>query len=148
MRKILKSLKEAVETGDKAKLKDLIESLSEILDFYDFSLKSISSSAKMSDFFVQHMLDFAVINQKQKNFTKDLKPFDINEAIQEVVGILKEKAQAKELAVKVHLDPDSKLYVMSDKMRMQQVFLNLLSNAHKFTPAKGRIDVFVNYEEP
>ena len=64
------------------------------------------------------MLDFAVMNGKSKNFTKDLKPFDVNEAIEEVVDILKDKARAKDLDVKVHLDENIKLHVMSDKMRM------------------------------
>ena len=41
MRRIVQSLKNAVEKNDKERLKYLIESLSEILDFYDFSLKRI-----------------------------------------------------------------------------------------------------------
>jgi signal transduction histidine kinase len=38
--------------------------------------------------------------------------------------------------------------VFADEPKMRQIFLNLLSNAHKFTPTGGRIEVVCRMEEP
>ena len=47
---------------------------------------------------------------------------------------------ALELTVSV---PDSDLTVYADKKRLKQIILNLLSNALKFTPEGGRVEVIV-----
>jgi len=51
-------------------------------------------------------------------------------------------AEAKGIALSKHFDsPD--LAIQADPRRLQQVFWNLLSNAVRFTPAGGRVDVSV-----
>jgi signal transduction histidine kinase/putative methionine-R-sulfoxide reductase with GAF domain len=41
----------------------------------------------------------------------------------------------------LNLEISSDLYVMADRRRIEQVLMNLLSNAHRFTPEGGKIEV-------
>ena len=57
--------------------------------------KSMQSSAKMIEFFTQHMLDYHVMKNKKKNFTKDISIFEPLEALEEITDILENKTRAK-----------------------------------------------------
>ena len=52
------------------------------------SSKSMSMSAKMVNFFIQSMLDFVVINEKERNFTKEITRFEVKKAFEQVVEIM------------------------------------------------------------
>lgn len=41
----------------------------------------INSATKFIDFFVHDLLDYAILQKKKNNFIKDLKVFDVKEAI-------------------------------------------------------------------
>ncbi len=65
-------------------------------------------------------------------------------ALSEVVGLaieaLRERLEQRELHLEVQPGPQG-LYVEGDRVRLTQVFDNLLSNALKYTPRGGRIPV-------
>jgi signal transduction histidine kinase len=60
----------------------------------------------------------------------------------ETVDDLEEEFRQKELRVEVRVDPAAGA-VRADADRLRQVLCNLLSNAIRFTPRGGRVDVFV-----
>jgi PAS domain S-box-containing protein len=68
-------------------------------------------------------------------------PVQIARVAAESVEAASPRADAAELAL--NLDADDQLVVAGDRTRLAQVFDNLISNAIKFTPADGRIDVRV-----
>lgn len=67
---------------------------------------------------------------------------DLNETIQMVIGNNSYLATRKSIAVEVHEAPEqAKVY--ADGGMMEQVFLNLFSNAIKYSPENTRIDIVI-----
>ena len=68
-------------------------------------------------------------------------PIDIGELVNGVVEMIKPSADAKTLTLSVESGKYEPVPVEGDAERLQQVFLNLLTNAVKFTPEGGRIEI-------
>ncbi|MCB2081264.1 MAG: response regulator [Rickettsiales bacterium] len=60
-------------------------------------------------------------------------PFNLNEQVEEIVGLLQTTALAKGLTVKVEYDPILPKGVVGDAGRIRQIITNLSGNAIKFT---------------
>jgi PAS domain S-box-containing protein len=69
----------------------------------------------------------------------DHAPFDFAEIVREAIDTQRHAIQAKRLTVVTHIDENVKMIGDSDRLR--QVVWNLLSNATKFTPIEGQINV-------
>jgi PAS domain S-box-containing protein len=67
---------------------------------------------------------------------------DLSQIVTESIGILRTLASQKQLAITHAVDPSIGL-VLIDRARLKQVLYNYLSNAIKFTPEGGRIDVSI-----
>ena len=72
-------------------------------------------------------------------------PFDLIEVLKESVATISSAMEQKGLAFKLVIDPAVWPYWMGDAARLQQVLLNLIGNAIKFT-ARGKIEVKVRPE--
>jgi len=59
--------------------------------------------------------------------------FDLNELLEKAIEILAMKAQEKGLELAFHLCPDVPCLLIGDPTRLQQILINLISNAIKFT---------------
>ena len=55
------------------------------------------SAVKFIDFFVHDILDYTLLNKKDKNFVKDTSIFEIQIAIAEIVNILEDKAKMENM---------------------------------------------------
>lgn len=73
-------------------------------------------------------------------------PVDIESTLHAAVQGLQPTADAKGVQIVAPALP-SRIAVMGDARRLQQVFWNLLHNAIKFTPARGRVELRVEQED-
>jgi len=89
---------------------------------------------------VDDLLDFARLEAGQLKFVKE--PFTLQEVLEEVLAGFRYEARQKGLRFEGELDSVLPRQLMGDKSRIQQVLMNLLANAFKFTD-KGsiRIDI-------
>jgi signal transduction histidine kinase len=55
-------------------------------------------------------------------------------------------ASRKEIMVTIQI-PDEPIYIHGDRLHLRRLFFNLLDNAIKFTPQKGRIDLIIRSED-
>jgi PAS domain S-box-containing protein len=74
--------------------------------------------------------------------TLETAPIDINELVSEVSNSQRPAAEAKELTLLLEVAPQP-ILVLGDPTRLQQVVWNLLTNAIKFTPARGTVKIVV-----
>ena len=68
-------------------------------------------------------------------------PTSWSEMLQELHTIMQEQLESKKQSFTISIAPLTHDYVMIDKLRMEQVLVNLVSNASKYTPENGSIRV-------
>jgi PAS domain S-box-containing protein len=71
-----------------------------------------------------------------------LEPVSLQEAIREAVETTHHQIESHQHRLSLHL-PEEGVYVHGDAVRLQQIIVNLLTNAVKYTPMGGTIDVRV-----
>ncbi|MDO9434219.1 ATP-binding protein [Hydrogenophaga sp.] len=67
--------------------------------------------------------------------------FDLHQVVEQVASVHAEGARDKPLTVRIELSPSLPQWVVGDAQRVRQVINQLLSNAVKFTPPGGLIEV-------
>lgn len=76
----------------------------------------------------------------------ELAPLSINEVIAEVARSTRGQIEAKDQTLSV-ITPDDLPPVCGDRSRLIQVLTNLVTNAHKYTPAGGQITISAEKSE-
>jgi len=87
---------------------------------------------------INDILDLAKIEAGRMEL--ELEDFDVAQAIDNAVVLVRERATRKGLTLDTRLDHRLGS-LRGDQRKVKQVLLNLLSNAVKFTPEGGRIEV-------
>ncbi|MEF3279406.1 MAG: PAS domain S-box protein [Elusimicrobiota bacterium] len=91
---------------------------------------------------INDILDFSKLQSGKMTFSFSSE--NPNDIAQNAVDAMLPWAKSKDLTLNlIKSENVSNIYV--DKKRMEQVLINLISNAIKFTPANGKIDVLVEY---
>ena len=100
----------------------------------------IRSSGATLERLLSDILDSARIESGQ--VTIETAPFHLGRAVQDVAALWRIPAEAKGVALAVHVDPALDRRVDGDAVRVRQVLTNLVSNALKFT-AEGQVGLTV-----
>ena len=101
------------------------------------SLDAIQRNARIQAQLISDLLDFSRITSGRLQLRA--KTVDVNESIYQAAEPLLAAAQAK--SVEMSLDLGEVPTVAGDPVRLTQIFSNLLTNALKFTPRGGAIQV-------
>ena len=110
----------------------------------DFILRILANSHHLLQL-INDVLDLA----KVESGTMELRPglVDLPLLVHDVAATLAPAAVRGQVAVELDLDP-AVADVHLDPLRLKQILYNYLSNALKFTPAKGKVTVRTRAEEP
>jgi signal transduction histidine kinase len=92
---------------------------------------------------LQDLLDISRITRGKIELNR--KPLDLAAVVADAVGLQKEAVTARRHALTLKL-PEGPLTILGDATRLQQIVINLLNNAIKYTEPGGRIDVEVAQE--
>ena len=107
-------------------------------------LDTLKNSASNILFLVNDILDLSKLEQRK--ITLEKKPYSPKNIIQENLNILNAKAIANHVNLKFETELSNDFYVQGDSFRFQQIMLNLIDNAIKFSP-KGLIKVTLGKKE-
>lgn len=104
----------------------------------------IQRQAKQMARLLDDLLDVSRITQGRIEIRRE--PTDLRGAIESAVEVMRPQIEARDLALQVHLD-HRPLFVFGDAARLEQIAVNLLTNAMKYTPAGGEIRLSAMREE-
>lgn len=73
--------------------------------------------------------------------------FSITESSKNLVHMLQPMIKEKNLYFEFNIENIDKDYLYADKIRLNQIYINILSNAVKYTPENGKVLVYLRQEE-
>lgn len=111
----------------------------------EHAIDIIERSARLQQKMIEDLLDSArIISGKLR---LDIQPVEMTSVIETTLEIIRPAVEAKGLQMEVSYLPGTDI-ITGDAERLQQVIWNLISNAVKFTPQGGRIEVRLKRVDP
>lgn len=107
------------------------------------NLKVIYRSGRHLLDLINDILDLSKI--EAGHIQLNLAPVDLLELLEEIEEMLSLKAQEKRLSLHFDCSENVPHYLMSDRLKLRQILINLIGNAIKFTE-QGSITVSLSYE--
>jgi Signal transduction histidine kinase len=105
---------------------------------YTRGLETIERNAKLQAQLIDDLLDMSRIISGKLRLT--VGPVDLHPVIEAAIEAMQPAVEAKRIRLQVILDSNVGM-ISGDPDRLQQVVWNLISNAVKFTPKGGRVQV-------
>jgi signal transduction histidine kinase/ActR/RegA family two-component response regulator len=107
----------------------------------DNALATIERNAQLQAQLIDDLLDVSRILRGKLHL--DWQPINLSFIVHAALETVHLAAEAKFLTIQLHIE-EPIAAVKGDPTRLQQVVWNLLSNAVKFTPANGRIELYLD----
>jgi PAS domain S-box-containing protein len=112
------------------------------IDKKNHTLKVAKDAAKHLLSIINDVLDLSKIEANKLELSYE--PFDLKHMITRTKNIIEYSINKKNLMFTVNYSKDVPTYIYCDEMRLSQVLINLLTNAIKFTPEKGKVTLNIN----
>jgi len=105
-------------------------------------LEKITVSGRFLLSLINEVLDMSKIESGKLVLAKE----DINllELVDDLVEMVRPSVRDKKHKLEVHVNEVEHKYVIGDRLRIQQVFMNFMSNAVKYTPKGGHIEITIS----
>jgi PAS domain S-box-containing protein len=107
--------------------------------------ETIKDSSKVLLGIIDDILDFSKIESGKLEI--DNIKFYLKHELEPVVDMFVARADEKHIELLYYIDPSLPQYIFGDPLRIKQVLNNLISNAIKFTPERGKILVEIKLLE-
>lgn len=107
-------------------------------------LKKVKLSSKHLLGLINDVLDMSKIESGK--MTLNMSQMSLRDTMDDIVNIMQPQVKANKQYFDIFIQKIESEEVCCDSVRLNQVLLNILSNAVKFTPEDGRIDVYL-YQE-
>lgn len=108
------------------------------------ALEKIDKSSQHLLGLINDILDMSKIESGKVSLY--MEEFNISHVIEEMVELVKNDADASDISVNVDLSGVKRERVVGDKLRLRQIYLNIISNAVKYTGNGGQIDISLKDE--
>ena len=108
-------------------------------------IEIISRSGRSLLHIVNDILDFSKLQEGKMEL--DLIEADLLEEMEATIQTLASVAKSKQVEYFTYIDPHLPRTVRCDVHKLKQIMTNLIGNAIKFTPAKGRVEVAVTLQK-
>lgn len=117
-------------------LADLTTKMDNVPDDVRDNLNKINASSRYMLNLISNILDMSRIENGMLNITVEL--FSLKKVIDELNDMMTSEAKRRNIRFIKNISYEHE-YFMGDALRLQQVLMNLVTNAFKFTPAKGTV---------
>ncbi|MGQ9569337.1 MAG: sensor histidine kinase [Thermodesulfovibrionales bacterium] len=87
---------------------------------------------------VNDILDVCFI--EEAGYISQIEPLNLSETVQRTLELIQPQAQDKNIALKVNVE-DQLPIINGNKSSMEAMFINLISNAIKYTPSEGQVSI-------
>lgn len=91
---------------------------------------------------INEVLDMSKIESGRVDLNEE--DFSLSDLIDSLIAMVRPQIKAKGQDLKVCINDVVHERVIGDKLRIQQSFINLMSNAIKYTPEGGRINLYIS----
>ena len=106
--------------------------------------RDIHSAGKTLLSLINDILDFSKIESGKLELV--LGDYELSSLINGIVNMISPKAKSKKLELEVNVNPDIPDGLYGDEVRIEQIIINILNNAVKYTE-KGKVTFNVDYEK-
>ncbi len=107
-------------------------------------IRTLITNADLLLRLINDLLDISKIEAQQMHL--EPAPFELDDLIHDLHAMFRSQAEQKQLDFAIQ-NNTSDLVISGDRMRIQQILVNLISNAIKFTP-QGKVEAIINAAPP
>ncbi|KLV04194.1 ATPase [Photobacterium aquae] len=107
-------------------------------------LSTLNHSGELLRSIINDLLDYSKINAGMLELTN--KPFDSHTMMMMLHDIFQHRANEKQLELNMDITKETPRWIIGDEDRIKQIFVNLISNAIKFTE-RGAISIKIRWQD-
>lgn len=122
----------------KSKKEPLSQEITENLEYIELSVKNLME-------LINNILDLSKIEAGKLEVVNEA--VNIRLLLQGIYHINKNQAKQKQLQFNYSLDPEMPEYLCTDRTKVNQILMNLTSNAIKFTPEGNKVTISARREQ-